>query len=660
MVDDNQALEVPEEKDLKSEVVGFLGGIDLKLDRVLESGDVLINKLSQDIDKWLLQALDEHESFVAKLSKWDRQYHGIKPEKTYPYPGCANNAIPISRSGVDAIHVRTMDRIFNQFKVFLIKAKKEATVDVAPLLENALDWWRKYSKFKQKLLSPLLESIISGTGIVKIPWVRKNRTAVRYATADEIADKTKATFKLKGSNKYGIKVIQTQYDGPDIEGIPRKDFIISPEAKSIEDAHLVGFKTYLRRPDVELRVKQGLWYKNALDKLKVPDEFDEAEKQKVEQTGKELKSELKEPFEIWELWFRYDVDEDGEPDDIVVTYHQATNTILRAIYNPFFSGFRPFVAFKGFPRKYSFDGEGVCEILEPLQEEIDTVHNQRLDRMTQINNPITLVRDDAGLNDFKRSPGKVTPVEGDLDAMIKVVPESGIYPGTFNEEGLLVRYMQEAIGITADVLGQPTAERPVARETMARLQEANKKFLYISDNDLDAVTEIGWKVLEEIAQHSPTYTYYQEVDGQMVEKTVEFPSEYLRDGIELELSASKEMMSQEMRREVNLTIYQLLSDAATKLFGMAQAAMSGQMPQSLIKYVMSWMAISEKLLERILKDFDQADSEALVADSPTEEEIAKGIQEMQQMMQKQMAEAMAMQAQQAQAGGQAQQGGQPQ
>ena len=72
----------------------------------------------------------------------------------------------------------------------------------------------------------------------------------------------------------------------------------------------------------------------------------------------------------------------------------------------------------------------------------------------------------------------------------------------------------------------------------------------------------------------------------------------------------------------------MIYHAATKLFGMAQAAMSGQMPQALIKYVMAWMQISEKLLERILKDFDQADSEQLVADSPTREEIMAGIQEM--------------------------------
>lgn len=656
MEEKEQELVEPEEKDIKSEVEGFLGGIDVRLNRVCDDGQILATKLADEVNKQLIIATAEHESLIERLQKCDRQYHGIKPEKNHPWPKCSNTAIPVSRSGADAIHVRTVDRIFNQFKVFLIKAKKPELTEVAPLLENALNWWVKYSKFKQKVLSPLLESLISGTGPVKIPWVRRPRVAVRYATDDEVADKTKETFKLKGINRYGIKPIQTEYDGPDINGIPRKDFIISPEAKTIEDAHLVGFRTYLRRPDVEERVNQGLWYKIALERLQAPDDYDEAEKEKIEAEGKEIRHEYKEPFEIWELWFRYDVDGDGEYDDIVVTYHQASKTILRCIYNPFFSGFRPFEAFRGFPRKYSFDGEGVCEILEALAETIDTVYNQTIDRLTLINNPLILGREGHVPPNLTRAPGAIKIIDGDPQTSVYTVPEPGIYPTTLPIIQSLMRVAQEAIGITPQVLGQPTAERPVARETLALLQEANKKFLYISDNDLDTIESIGWKVLDEIAQHSPTYTYYEEVEGKLVEKTVDFPSEYLRDGLELELSASKEMMSQEMRREVNLTIYQLISDAATKLFGMAQAAMSGQMPKPLVKYVMNWMAISEKLLERILRDFDQADSESLVADSPTEQEILTGIQETEQKIQQQMQQAIQAQAQ---AQGQAQRGGQP-
>jgi len=646
--EDPQTIKEPEPESLKHEVVGWSGGLDIRLNRTLKGGYPLHEKLAFDIDKMLAQVNEEHEPLVAKIQKWNRQYHGKKDEKSYPYPKCANTAIPISRSATDAILVRVMDRIFNQFKVFLVRAKKANLVDIAPQLEDAMDWWQKHqAKLKSKLMSPLLQAIKTGTGIVKIPWIRRNRTVPRYATDAEVADKTKKTFKLPKTEGYGIKDIQTQYDGPDVIGISREDFRISSESTTIEDARLVGYRTYVYRTDVETKVNQGLWYDIALEKLKVPDEFDETKQKRAKEANKELQSELKEPFEVWELWFKYDVDEDGEPDDVVITFHQPTKTILRAIYNPFFSGFRPFVAFKGFPREYEFDGEGVVEILEPLQEEIDSVHNQRLDRLTQINNPWILVSTLAGITKFTRTPGQPTFVDGDLENSIKILQEpASSFPATIQEEQMLVRYAQEAVGITPQVLGQPTAERPVARETMALIQEANKKFLYISDGNLASVGEVGWKVLEEVAQHSPKYTYYIETPEGLQEQTVQFPVTYLRDGIELELSASKEMMNQEARREVNLTIYQLLSDAGTKLWGMYQAMISGQLPQAAIPYLLRWADATQTLLERILRDFNQADAENLVPKMDTGE-IQQSLQEMQmkmQQMQQQMQQMQMMQA----------------
>ncbi|MCK7503210.1 MAG: hypothetical protein MZV70_03315 [Desulfobacterales bacterium] len=98
-------------------------------------------------------------------------------------------------------------------------------------------------------------------------------------------------------------------------------------------------------------------------------------------------SDDKGKFEIWEIWLRYDVDEDGEEDDVVITYHRASKTILRAIYNPFFIGFRPFVAFTYNPSEFQFDGRGLVEMLEKSQLEVDAIHNQRRDRATLLNTP---------------------------------------------------------------------------------------------------------------------------------------------------------------------------------------------------------------------------------------------------------------------------------
>ena len=635
------AKEINETELIKSEIESFRGGKSINLDKEI-NGLILRDKLSTDISTWLEDAIRSQSELISDLSKWNRQYQGKKDAKTFPYPGAANVAIPVTRSRVDAILVRIFERVFGQMRIFIIKAKEADFADMAYSLEEGLDWWAKgIAKLKQKLRSPLLQAIKTGTGIVKLVWKRIPRTTYINTEGDKPPEK---------------KVI-TEYDGPDVEGIKREDFIISSDATSIEDAFLVGHRIYLRRPEIEKRVKLEIYEPNTLERLS-PEDYDTTKKERSEATGVILEDGIHKPYILHDLWFEYDVDGDGLPDSINITFHKATGTIIRAIYNPFFNSFRPFIAFKPYPREYVFDGEGGCEILESLQEEIDSIHNQRLDRMTQINNPYIFAKAGLNLPDYTRAPGKIIEVEEDIsESSLRIEPTHDVYPSTFNEEAMLHKAADEAMGVSPEVMGMPTSERPVYREAMARLGEANKKFMYLSDNVLDdGMAVLGRKVLEMIAQYAPEYKYY--VDDQKSTgagqnykmKTIEFPLDYLWDSVTIELAAAKEIMNQTTRREVNTEMYGMLSDAGQKLIGMAQAITSGQLPTALAPYVMRWAKVAEKLLERIMRDFNQPDAEALVV-KMDEQEIQQAVQEMQQKQQMMMQ----MQAQQTQAEGQQEQ-----
>jgi len=156
-----------------------------------------------------------------------------------------------------------------------------------------------------------------------------------------------------------------------------------------------------------------------------PDKEDEVKEGRAESQHKEIKKiESAKPFEIWELWTSYDVDEDGEEDDIVLTFHKESGTILSGIYNPLFIGFKPFVPLVFYPHEYSIDGEGVAEILESVQYELDSLHNQKLDRLTQINNPVVFVRSGSNLEDLEYlEPGKVYVVDDELEVGILYLVE---------------------------------------------------------------------------------------------------------------------------------------------------------------------------------------------------------------------------------------------
>ena len=604
------------EGDVRSDEAGFLAGLPVNLDRTMKSGRTLREELSENVGKWLNDAIDAQQPLIDKISVWDRLYRGIKPDKNSPYPGCSNTAIPKTRTLTDAITVRIMDAVFGQIKLWIVRATDPKFVDLAPTLEDGLDWWQKnIVKFRKKIFSPLLQSIKTGTGIVMVDYTKKKRTVYRYAGDGE---EGAGVYKTKGGQKVK-KSVESVYDGPDIIPISREDFVISAEATDIQDAFLCGFRTFFRKPEMELKAQTGEYYPDILGNLGSNDAVDPTKEARAESQGKILQSDDRGRYEVWRLNVRYDVDEDGEEDDIVVSFHRNSKSILKAIYNPLFMGFRPFIPLVFYPSEYAFDGMGVCQVLEKSQVELDMIHNMRIDRLEQINAPMYLASRAAGFdesdNPFNIAPGYVRYIDGNPEQAIKELVFHDQYPSTYQEEGLLTAYMGEAVGVTPGVLGQSVSERPVARDTMALIQEANKKFKFGIDNIRYNFGEIGWMALEMFAQYQPRLSYYDnDATGALKEKTIEFPLEFLRDGVAVELMASSELMNTEVRREIDLTLYQLLSDFMTKTAGMVQASANPMLPPQMRQYMVEAAAVGTRLMKKIVEDFGVKD-DSLVVDA---------------------------------------------
>ena len=117
-----------------------------------------------------------------------------------------------------------------------------------------------------------------------------------------------------------------------------------------------------------------------------------------------------------------------------------------------------------------------------------------------------------------------------------------------------------------------------------------------------------------MAQYAPTYKYEVTKGGQKESKNLEFPYGIIRDGIEIELMASSEVMNTEVRRETNLIVYQLLSSYSTQLAGMGQMLMNPMVGDSFKQFIMSVGEMGNKLMIRILRDFGIVDAESLVPD----------------------------------------------
>ena len=318
----------------KSDLIGFLGGLPVKLDRMMKDGTVLREKLRNDIDVLLDQELRNQKERIDKIPVWNKLYRGQRKQRE---PGLANVATPIPRILTEATVVRLFEGLHNQPRLWIAKPVRdpEATDEenemwekIARNLEDDMDWWQRDIDLRKKLFDPIMQSVKIGKGIIMMWPKSKKRAVVRYATDAEVKNKDLHTFKLPGGQN-AIKTVVTESQQPDVFGISREDWVQSTDEYDLQKATLCGFRTYLRKPDVELRVKQSLYDSIEAKKLIAGDEIDEAKKERAVSEKKEIQNYKRDKFAIWQLFYKFDVDEDGEEDDIVIWYHPESKAILR-------------------------------------------------------------------------------------------------------------------------------------------------------------------------------------------------------------------------------------------------------------------------------------------------------------------------------------------
>ena len=606
---------MPEEKPIRGTVHDWTGGVRLKLKRKMDSGRTLEDELTDHVRETMDVELRNHKKLIENLRRWQNNYKGVREEKGYPYEGTANVAIPVTRSDADAIFVRIYDALTNKRKFFLMKPKgnpDENKKAYFKALETSFEHYlRNVLNFRERIRPAVLQGVKTGTGVLKVVYETKNQVYYRYANQDELADPTVDKYKAETGDPM-VKETSLVFKGPNVYSVPREDFIISSDATSIKNAYMVGMAFTLRKHQLKLRGKKGIYIKENVEKVGPLQAKEEIKEDRAQAHGLEIdKSRYEEPYKIWELWLSYDVDDDGEEDDIVVTWNHESGVILNAIYNPIFYGYRPFADLRGNQIEYTYDGEGVCEILEAIQEEIDAIHNLRLDRLAQINLPVTLVRQGLGLKDFKLTPGKTWVIDENLEEAVRVITFPDVYYSLDREEDRLVGYGDRSVGITQNVLGNSTAERPVAKETLINVEEANKKFKSWTESFRAGLLELGYLLLECFAQYQPSYTYTDE-RGQSI--SVPMPMGNVRDLLELDLEVSSEQMNMEVRREMNIAKYQILSDYMTKMAGMVEAFTNPAVNSEFKKFILEVNNIGSTVLNAVMEDFDERSPEAIVPD----------------------------------------------
>lgn len=538
--------------------------------------------------------------------------------RRFPFEGASNYTYPLMAMNTDPIIARLIRTIHAPANLWTVTALNEQWVPVAKPSQDFL----QYIDFSMLHMLDvnyrvLLEMLKLGTAVYKVGWKYQKNKVMGY-----------------DQSQSAVKLIR-QVNQPIVDQVHMANFFVPPEAYSIDPddqygASWVAERIRIQPEELEPMGKAQEPYLPNFDKdaLAIILKFEETaptlyeqQVQQLDQMSGAFSRRWRRPIELYEVWARFDTTGNGFQEDIVVLWHQPTRTILRATYNPYSHGKRPYHAAR-YVRGDGFYGIGLGEQTKMWQGMVTDVLNYDIDKILLTHAPMIIAKE--GANILPNEPFYPTKTIFVQD------PSKDIAPffltdkaGNMDIAGLL-SYLQEGAkqrtGLTDLQFGSVGAvpSRTPATTIQALLQEGNTRFdMIIQDLRINALGRVGSQTLQNIVQqvgnkvNNPDGSSFLQLaamtlgqhPGQFVQQLLSMPSEQIEMGLGVELTATSGTNNKELQRQSYLALLQVFGQWGPQLVQLATVAQqTAGTPVGIV--ALQLFDGARELLQRILEQFD--------------------------------------------------------
>lgn len=457
------------------------------MSRQLDVDPEILSKLSS----YLTTELENHRAERGALEdRWVRELQDFWAEPSesspeLPVTGFASIIVPLTAIAVEAVHARDMGQLFG--------LKELVTVDVTQENQNVKQSLEQFFNheflntlsFRAKVESPLLQMTKNGTGIMTVGYREVKTNVVR--TSDGVE----------------IKVPVYREKGTTIDGIDIADFLMPFYATEVEASAWVGHRFRISEYTLKQMVAASQLAPDAYEKLNgyyvgvtITRNKLDAEVQELTNTVPVYPSEIT----LARILLDFDVDGNGEESAIEVIFHEDSQQILSLTYNDQ----RDYEKGVYIPMEYRWYGYGIAKQNNQFQEEVTAQHRQRLDNATIANMAMFKVKKTASWikDDEPIFPGKKWFVEDMEDIQPMFIGD--VKASAYNNENQVVIYSQQRTGVNELTLGMPNIGTPgTASDSLARVQESNRKFDYTYNNKKDFLNRVVWRAAQSIIKYGP-------------------------------------------------------------------------------------------------------------------------------------------------------------
>lgn len=560
-----------------------------------------------DIVSWaqteIESAESDRQSMMTDLVEIERLYEQRPKQKikNFPWPNSANLVVPEVATAVESVLARIINAVFGGGELWMASGRTEEWRKAQAEIGK---WLNHLAKDKLDLYNVcriwFLYTCKFGTGVLKLPWVTKSRSV---------------TYQSKGQI---YKESQKIFDGPKPSMVDLKDFYISSDAlhrQDVQDCEWVAHRVYYTRKQLKEMEYSGAFQNVDLILDNPRTATSDLEEEQERNAG--VSPSNRTDYEVIEFWASYDVDKDGELEEIVVTFERTSGIVLSAYYNFYQSQKRPFEIIRYMPRTGSFYGIGLGKMLKDIQEEISTIHNQRLDNATLANMVAFKVKKDADIDPSEIYPGAKIPVD-DMDDMAEL-PMYNQHHTLLQEELHSSSIGEKRTGVSDYTVGRESAaigSRATATSTMALIGEANKRFKMVIRDVRESLASIGKTILEMYQQFGDIDQVYLEAGeelGSEVEKIFQLPTDSTV-GLKIDTPTISETYNKDLEKQTYLTLMGMMKQFYQSLIEALAVAQNPQAPPS-VKYVATHGAQQAiRIWEKVLEAFDFYDADTYLPD----------------------------------------------
>jgi hypothetical protein len=562
--------------------------------RQLDPDPEILDKLTAYVADELINHRAEREHL---LDRWNRELQDFWAEPSaespeLPVTGFASIIVPLTAIAVEAVHARDMGQLFG--------LKELITVDVTEQYQDVKQGLEKFFNheflntlnFRSKVEAPLLQMTKNGTGIMTVGYREVKSSVVRTADGNE------------------IKVPVYREKGTTIDGVDISDFVMPFYATEIDQAPWVGHTFRISEYTLKQMVAASQLAPDAYEKLNgyyigvsITNNKVEAEVQELTNTVPVYPSEI----ELTRVLLDFDVDGNGEESAIEVIFHENSRQILSLTY----SEGRDYEKGVYMPMEYRWYGYGIAKQNNQFQEEVTAQHRQRLDNATIANMAMFKVKKTASWikDDEPIFPGKKWFVEDMEDIQPMFIGD--VKASAYNNENQVVIYSQQRTGVNELTLGMPNVGTPgTASDSLARVQESNRKFDYTYNNKKDFLNRVLWRAAQSIIKYGPADRQVFSILPQGAEVQIYLQDiERLKNKMFFNVQLAGAKNNKVLDRNTYTQLAGMQTQYWTQVMGLAQQLQDPNLAQEMAKAA---LRAADQINLEILRAFDVPNPEKLI------------------------------------------------